>query len=62
MDVTVRGWGRDMGTHKVASHDLSEFHISDDPHKSIHWTSPGLFRRYGNVSVAWGQDLRFSGS
>jgi len=61
MDVTVRGWGRDMGTKAVASLDLSQFHISDDSKKNIRWNSPGLFRRYGEVTVAWGQTLKFTG-
>ncbi|OPF96106.1 hypothetical protein I8G32_04677 [Rhodopseudomonas palustris] len=61
MDVKVRGWHRDMGTHKIASHDLSDFRISDDAKKNIRWSAPGLFRQYGEVSVAWGQTLKFTG-
>lgn len=61
MDIKVRGWNRDMGTHKLASHDLSDFRISDEPKKNIRWNSPGLFRHYGEVSVAWGQTLKFTG-
>lgn len=61
MDVKARGWNRNMGTHKIASHDLSDFRISDDPGKTIRWSSPGIFRSYGDVSVAWGQTLKFAG-
>jgi hypothetical protein len=61
MDVTVRGWGRDMGTKTVASHDLAQFHISDDSKKNIRWSTPGLFARYGDVTVAWGQTLKYTG-
>ncbi|MGA2056822.1 MAG: hypothetical protein ABSG88_16100 [Bradyrhizobium sp.] len=61
MDVKIRGWHRDMGTHKIASHDLSDFRISDDPKKNIRWNSPGLFQHYGEVSVAWGQTLKCTG-
>ncbi|MGO8909604.1 MAG: hypothetical protein ACLQDM_09835 [Bradyrhizobium sp.] len=61
MDITVRGWHRDMGTKTVASHDLSEFHINDDQKKTIRWSSPGLFGRYGEVTLAWGQTLKYTG-
>ncbi len=61
MDIKLRGWNRDMGTHTIASHDLDGFRISDDPKKTINRSSPGLFRSYGEVSVAWQQTLRFTG-
>lgn len=62
MEIKVRGWGRDMGTHTVAHHDLTQFHVSDDRSKTIRWSNPGLFARYGEVTVAWGQDLKYQGS
>jgi hypothetical protein len=62
MDLKLRGWSRDMGTKTLVNHDLSQFRVSDDGNKRIHWTSPGLFARYGEVTVAWGQDLKHQGS
>ncbi|HZE53484.1 MAG TPA: hypothetical protein VE111_09500 [Bradyrhizobium sp.] len=61
MDVTLRGWSRDMGTKTIASHDLRSFHISDDARKVIRRSTPGLFRSYGEVSVAWCQTLKSMG-
>ncbi|WP_025037438.1 hypothetical protein [Bradyrhizobium sp. DOA9] len=62
MEIKARGWGRDMGTKTWATHDLSQFRISDDPYCYINWNSPGLFARFGEVTVAWGQDLKHQGS
>ena len=62
MEIKLRGWSRDMGTKTLVAHDLSQFRISDDRNKSIRWTSPGLFARYGEITVSWGQDLKHQGS
>ena len=62
MEIKLRGWSRDMGTKTLVDHNLSQFRISDDRNKSIHWTSPGLFARFSEVTVSWGQDLRHQGS
>ncbi len=51
-----------MGTKTMVSHDLSEFVISNDPHRYVHWTKPGMFAHYGDVTIAWGQDLKHQGS
>jgi hypothetical protein len=61
MEISMRGWRRDMGTHRVANHNLLDFPISDDPRKSIRWGAAGLFRSHGEVSVAWGQTLKCTG-
>lgn len=62
MEITLRGWGRDMGTKTLVNHDLSEFRINSDPEQTIYWSTPGLFARYGSVTVAWGQKLQHQGS
>jgi hypothetical protein len=51
-----------MGTKTLANHDLSSFRISNDPQQIIYWNTPGLFARYGEVTVAWGQDFKHQGS
>ena len=62
MEITLRGWGRDMGTKTLVSHDLTEFRISNDPQHTIRWSTPGLFTSYGAVTIAWGQKLQHQGS
>jgi hypothetical protein len=62
MEITLRGWARDMGTKTLVTHDLSEFRIGNDPNHTIRWSSPGLFARYGAVTVSWGQKLQHQGS
>lgn len=62
MEIKMRGWGRNMGTKTMVSHDLAEIRINSDPRRYIHWSTPGMFARYGEVTVAWGQDLKHQGS
>lgn len=61
MEIQVRGWGRNMGTRTILDHDLSELAVSRDPAKSVYFGKVGLFKSYGEVSVAWGQKLHFTG-
>lgn len=63
MEIKARGWNRDMGTWTIADHDLSELTVSKDPHKSVRFgQGAGLFKSYGEVSVAWGQKLHYTGN
>jgi hypothetical protein len=62
MDITLRGWNRDMGKTLVADHDLAEMRVSRDPNKTIGWDRPGLFKSFGEVSVAWKQKLHKTGN
>lgn len=61
MELKARGWGRNMGPRVIADINLSEMMASRDPNKGIYYNQPGLFRIYGEVSVAWSQTLRFTG-
>jgi hypothetical protein len=61
MEISMRGWGRNMGTRKIADYDLSEMTVSRDPQKIVYFGKSGLFKSYGEVSVAWGQKLHFTG-
>ncbi|XIA62884.1 hypothetical protein ACFIOY_26340 [Bradyrhizobium sp. TZ2] len=61
MEISMRGWSRNMGTTKMADYDLSAMTASRDPTKSVHFGQSALFKSYGEVSVAWGQSLRFTG-
>jgi hypothetical protein len=61
MEISMRGWGRNMGIRKIADYDLSAMTVSRDPRKIVYFGQSGLFKSYGEVSVAWGQNLRFTG-
>lgn len=61
MEISMRGWRRNMGTTKIADHDLSEMTLSKDPQKSVYFGRVGLFKSIGEVSVAWGEKLHFTG-
>ncbi len=62
MQITARGWGRDMGCNEVANFDLSELKVSRQPEKRVWFNSPGLFDVAGEISVAWGKKLTLGGS
>jgi hypothetical protein len=62
MEISVRGWNRNMGTRKIADHRLSMMEVSNDPNKGVYFNQPGLFRSYGEVSVAWGYEFHLTGN
>lgn len=61
MEISLRGWGRNMGTRKILECDLSDMETRRDPSKSVYFHKPGLFKSYGEVSVAWGEELHLTG-
>src|SRR5258708_19321493 len=61
MEITARGWGRNMGDKRIVKVDLEEIAASREPRKLVHFGRPGLFQSFGEASVAWGQSLRFTG-
>jgi len=62
-------WCRDYAGHgaetwapgKIADYNLSAMTVSRDPQKIVYFGQSSLFKSYGEVSVAWGQNLRFTG-
>lgn len=61
MEITVRGWSRNMGARTIADYDLSAMRISNDAQKTVYFDRPGLFKSHGEVSVAWGCGLHLTG-
>src|SRR5438105_3932494 len=62
MEITMRGWNRNMGTRRITQHDISEMRVSRDANQRIYWDRPGLFKSHGDVSFAWGQKLNKTGN
>ena len=62
MEVKVRGWSRDMGTHRLVELDLPEMATSRDPNQTVWSNRPGMFRSYGQISIAWKQGLNKTGN
>ena len=62
MEITLRGWSRDMGTKTMVSLDLADMRVSRDPQKYVEWRGAGLFKSFGEVSVAWCQELNKTGT
>lgn len=61
MKITVRGWGRDMGTKIIADHELKCLSISRDISRTVRRGDPGIFTSFGKVFVSWFQNLRLTG-
>src|SRR5258708_17129815 len=49
MEISMRGWGRNMGTRKIADYNLSAMTVSRDPQKIVYFGQSGLFKSYGEV-------------
>ena len=62
MEMSTRGWNRNMGTHRLVDLDLGAMRISRDASKTVWGGKPGLFKSYGEVSVAWKQQLNKTGN
>lgn len=63
MKITARGWSRNMGNTEIASIELSELGINRrSEYRSVGWNRPGLFDGMIRTFVAWGKDLRLTGS
>src|SRR5713226_9294032 len=62
MEVSARGWNRDMGKNTLADHDLSEITVSRDPQQTLGWGDPAIFKSVGEVGVHWSQEVTFTGN
>jgi hypothetical protein len=62
MEVTARGWNRDMGKNTLATHDLSEIIVSRDPRRTLQWGSPAIFKSISEVGVHWRQKMSYTGN
>ena len=64
MQITVRGWGRDMGETTIIEQDLTELKLNKDERRTVYPNRPPeLFRlRWSNVALHWFQKLRLTGN
>jgi hypothetical protein len=62
MQITARGWGRDMGTNVIGDIPVSEMRLSKDQNQYLHWNSHALFSTGPYVEVHWTRDIRMTGS
>src|ERR1700729_1068014 len=61
MEVTARGWGRNMGDKELGSIDVSELRLNKDQNKRLWFNSPQIFSSWPNVEVHWGKELHMTG-
>lgn len=62
MDVTLRGWNRNMGTKTLATADLSEIAPVRDPSEWVQWDGISVFRNYGSIGIHWRQKMSYTGN
>lgn len=60
MKISVRGWGRDMGTTTIANYSLLTTEYNDD--EIAYRDKPVLYRYLGGITVAWFQSLKLTGN
>ncbi|MBY0531801.1 MAG: hypothetical protein K2P86_07500 [Xanthobacteraceae bacterium] len=62
MDISVRGWARDMGWKEILRHELVDAELSDDQNRTVSYNRPPkIFKSYGGVSITWGRNLSLMG-
>ena len=59
MKVTVRGWGRNMGSKEIGNHSILNMKYKTDG--TAYRSEPVLYSRPGNITVAWFQPLKLTG-
>lgn len=62
MEVSARGWNRDMGKNNLAEVDLSEIAVNNDPRKTVQWNGTSIFKSWGEVGIHWRQKMAFTGN
>lgn len=62
MDVTLRGWNRDMGKKYLATADLSDVTPARDSHKTVQWNGISIFKGFGEVGIHWRQTMSYTGN
>jgi hypothetical protein len=62
MEVTVRGWGRDMGEKQLGKHFLLTMQYRENGDSTVRRDTPALYRSAGGtISVGWFKELRLTG-
>jgi hypothetical protein len=62
MDVTLRGWSRDMGTKCLAAADLSDIAPVRDPREWVQWDGISVFKGFGSIGIHWRQKMSYTGN
>jgi hypothetical protein len=60
MEVTVRGWNRDMGETKIANHYLPSVEYREDG--TVRRDIPVMYKSGYGITIAWYQPLRLTGN
>jgi hypothetical protein len=62
MQVTLRGWNRDMGTKSLTTADLTTVQPVRDPRKSVQFNGVSIFKGFTEVGIHWRQHMSYTGN
>ncbi|MBA2400938.1 MAG: hypothetical protein H0V72_19995 [Bradyrhizobium sp.] len=62
MEVTLRGWHRDMGTKHLTTVDLTTVPPVTDARKSVKFNSVSIFKGFMEVGIHWRQNMSYTGN
>lgn len=62
MEVSLRGWHRNMGTNNLSNVDLTEIRPVRDANKLVQFNGTSIFKGFGEVCIHWRQQMSYTGN
>jgi|KBSSwiStaDraftv2_1062776.scaffolds.fasta_scaffold104616_2 hypothetical protein len=62
MEVSLRGWNRDMGEKVLTNADLTEIRPVRDTSKTVQWNGTSIFKGFGEIGIHWRQKMSYTGN
>jgi hypothetical protein len=62
MEVSLRGWNRDMGKNTLSEVDLTEIRPVRDTNKLVQFNGTSIFNGFGEVCIHWRQKMSYTGN
>jgi len=62
MEVSLRGWNRDMGKNTLKNVDLTEIPPLRDTSKTVSWERVSIFKGIGEIGIHWRQKMSYTGN
>jgi len=62
MEVSLRGWNRNMGKKTLSNVDLTGISAIRDSNKTLQWHGTSIFKGFGEVGIHWRQKMSYTGN
>ena len=62
MEISLRGWNRDMGKNLLTNVDLNEIRPVRDTSKTVQWDGVSIFKGFDEVGIHWRQKMSYTGN